>query len=207
MTHLNLTLNLIGGVYQSGALFSYGNSSPNPAIIRVGVSFVSAEQACANAESEVGTTSFEEIHQRSVDLWNEKLGKIEIDVGKTDPNVTELLYSSVYRSNLTPNNATGEGQGRFLGTTSPYFDSLYCSWDTVINFLTYHATRKSADIFFISTSSEHSILGCHYILLEILQKLWRTISTAGVRMGGFQRFDHYISPLARISSVLPVSRK
>lgn len=99
--------------------------------IRVGVSFKSAEQACANAESEIGGASFEEIRQRSVELWNEKLGKVEIDVANTDPNVTELLYSSMYRASLTPNNATGEGQGLFSNTSSPYFDSLYCSWDTV----------------------------------------------------------------------------
>lgn len=131
LTHLNLSVDLIGGQpYQSGALFSYANN-PTQVNIRVGVSFVSAEQACANAESEIASASFEEIRQRSVSLWNEKLGKIEIDVGKTDPNVTEMLYSSVYRAALTPNNATGEGQGLFANTTSPYFDSLYCSWDTV----------------------------------------------------------------------------
>lgn len=35
-------------------------------------------------------------------LWNEKLSKIEIDVPNTPANVTELLYSSLYRSSLTP---------------------------------------------------------------------------------------------------------
>jgi hypothetical protein len=29
------------------------------------------------------------------------------------------------------NNATGETQGKYANTTSFYFDSLYCSWDTV----------------------------------------------------------------------------
>ncbi|KIJ39475.1 glycoside hydrolase family 92 protein [Sphaerobolus stellatus SS14] len=144
-THLNLSVNLIGGVYQSGALFSFENSSPNPATIRVGVSFVSTDQACANAESEVGTASFEEIQQRSVDLWNQKLGKIEIDVGSTDANVTELLYSSMYRANLTPNNATGEGQGKFANTTSPYFDSLYCSWDTFRTFYPWMSLHSPSD--------------------------------------------------------------
>lgn len=130
-THLNLSVDLIGGQpYQSGALFSYANT-PSQVNIRVGVSFQSVAQACANAESEIGTASFDEIRARSVALWNEKLGRIEIDVGNTDPNVTEMLYSSAYRAALTPNNATGEGQGLFANTTSPYFDSLYCSWDTV----------------------------------------------------------------------------
>lgn len=144
-THLNLSVDLIGGQpYQSGALFSYANT-PSQVNIRVGVSFQSAEQACANAESEIGNTSFDEIRAQSVALWNAKLGKIEIDVGRTDPNVTEMLYSSVYRAALTPNNATGEGQGLFATTTSPYFDSLYCSWDTFRTFYPWMSLHSPTD--------------------------------------------------------------
>lgn len=102
MTHLNLSRNLIGGdPYQSGALFSFKNN-PETVILRVGVSFVSAQQACDNAESEVGTSTFEEIMDQSKALWQDKLSRIEIDVANTPPNVTELLYSSLYRSFLTP---------------------------------------------------------------------------------------------------------
>lgn len=102
MTHLNLSRNLIGGdPYQSGALFSFKNN-PETVILRVGVSFVSAQQACENAESEVGTSTFEEIMNQSKALWQDKLNRIEIDVANTPPNVTELLYSPLYRSFLTP---------------------------------------------------------------------------------------------------------
>jgi putative alpha-1,2-mannosidase len=100
-THLNLSINLIGGPYQSGALFSY-EGKPKEVIIRVGVSFVSADQACSNAESEVGSSSFEDIVNKSKALWQEKLSKIEIDVTNTPANITEMLYSSLYRASLTP---------------------------------------------------------------------------------------------------------
>ncbi|KAJ7646924.1 glycoside hydrolase family 92 protein [Roridomyces roridus] len=132
-THLNLTFNLIGDHYEYGALFSY-DGEPEEIIIRVGVSFVSADQACSNAESEVGGSTFEDIEAQAKALWNEKLSKIEIDVPNTPANVTELLYSSLYRASLTPNNATDETQGVFAGTSSFYFDSLYCSWDTFRTF-------------------------------------------------------------------------
>ena len=69
LTSLNLTRNLIGGVYESGALFSFENG-PEDITFRVGVSFVSVDQACANAESEVGDASFEEIVAQSKSLWN-----------------------------------------------------------------------------------------------------------------------------------------
>lgn len=100
-THLNLTLNLIGGIYQSGALFSY-DGQPQQVNIRVGVSFKSADQACANAESEVGSSSFEDILAKAKALWQEKLSKVEIDIARTPANVTEMLYSSLYRAALTP---------------------------------------------------------------------------------------------------------
>jgi putative alpha-1,2-mannosidase len=100
-THLNLSINLIGTPYQSGALFSY-NGKPEVVNIRVGVSFVSVDQACSNAESEVGSSSFEDIVNKSKALWQEKLSKIEIDVTNTPANITEMLYSSLYRSSLTP---------------------------------------------------------------------------------------------------------
>ncbi|KAJ7072819.1 glycoside hydrolase family 92 protein [Mycena amicta] len=147
-THLNLTLNLIGGVYQSGALFSY-DGNPTKVNIRVGVSFVSTDQACANAESEVGSASFDDIHAQAKALWNDKLSKVEIDVPNTPANVTELLYTSLYRASLTPNNATGETQGLFAGTSSFYFDSLYCSWDTFRTFyplMSLHSPLEFAQI-------------------------------------------------------------
>lgn len=72
----------------------------------MGVSFKSTDQACSNAEIEVGSSSFDEIVAQSKALWNEKLGKIEIDVANTPANVTEMLYSSLYRSFLTPVSAS-----------------------------------------------------------------------------------------------------
>ena len=100
-TRLNMSVNLIGGIYESGALFSFANQ-PKTVNIRVGVSFVSEDQACANAESEVGSSTFEEIQSQAKALWQEKLSKIEIDVAGTPANVTEMLYSSLYRASLTP---------------------------------------------------------------------------------------------------------
>ncbi|KZP22017.1 glycoside hydrolase family 92 protein [Athelia psychrophila] len=100
----------------------------------VSVSFVSSEQACTNAESEVSGTSFEQAIAAGSALWQEKLRKIEIDVANTPANVTGIFYSSLYRSLLTPNNTTDETQGVFADRTSFYFHSLYCSWDTFQTF-------------------------------------------------------------------------
>ncbi|KAI0032107.1 glycoside hydrolase family 92 protein [Vararia minispora EC-137] len=133
-THLNLSQSLIGDTnYESGALFSFARTS-DPIIIRVGISFISADQACSNAETEIGGASFEQVHEASRAAWNERLKRIELNLAGTPHNITEMFYSSLYRASLTPNNATGEAQGQFFGTSAPYFDSLYCSWDTFRTF-------------------------------------------------------------------------
>jgi putative alpha-1,2-mannosidase len=88
-------------VYQSGALVSF-KDTPEQIMIRVGVSFRSVDQACANAENEIGDTAFEDVVAQSVAQWNDKLSRIELDIANTPQNVTEMLYSSLYRAFLTP---------------------------------------------------------------------------------------------------------
>ena len=66
------------------------------------MSFVSADQACANAESEVGDSTFDEVLTKAIAIWNEKLSKVEIDIANTPPDITNMLYSSLYRAALTP---------------------------------------------------------------------------------------------------------
>ncbi|MBW0474806.1 hypothetical protein O181_014521 [Austropuccinia psidii MF-1] len=131
-----------------GVIFSYPQSV-NVVELRLGVSFVSADQACTNMEAEVGNASFEEVRKESVRLWNEKLGRLEIPLAEIKPELAVMLYTSMYRSFLTPHNATGEGQGPFLNTKSPYFDSLYCTWDTFRTFFPWmnlHSPVESAQI-------------------------------------------------------------
>ncbi|KAK7040792.1 hypothetical protein VNI00_009698 [Paramarasmius palmivorus] len=136
-TDLDVARGSFGDGYQAGALISY-KGTPSSITWKVGVSFRTPEQACANIDSEIGSSSFEDIVAQSKALWNEKLRKIELDVANTPENVVEMFYSSLYRASLTPNNATGESQGTyspgFATTKAYYFDSLYCSWDTFRTF-------------------------------------------------------------------------
>lgn len=63
---------------------------------RLGVSTKSADQACANAEAEVGDVwDFDGIRQASRNMWEELLERVEVDVATEDKTVVELLYSSV----------------------------------------------------------------------------------------------------------------
>lgn len=101
-TYSNLTRNTVGGQpVQAGALYSFSDFPRNSQgdaeiLIRAGVSFNSAEQACDNAQSEIGDAwDFDNIVQQTRGKWNEKFNRVEIDPN-TDKTIAELVYSSLY---------------------------------------------------------------------------------------------------------------
>ena len=87
-----------------GALFTF---APNPAgttsvLARVGVSLVSADQACANAEQEIPDFDFDKTRAASRAQWSELLGRVQVDTRGVDPETVDLFYSSLYRTHLAP---------------------------------------------------------------------------------------------------------
>ncbi|KAE8215972.1 hypothetical protein CF327_g817 [Tilletia walkeri] len=132
-THANLSQNFIGSdPIQSGSLVAFSDapkvgSNAVQVTVRFGLSYVSAEQACANAEEEIGPNwDFDTVVAASRSQWNEKLNRIVLSPNTTD-EVARLFYSSMYRSFLSPNNATLEAP---FPTKTSFFDGLYCTWDT-----------------------------------------------------------------------------
>ncbi|KAJ6102898.1 secreted glycosidase [Penicillium sp. IBT 16267x] len=99
--------------------------SPSDGIIqaRVGVSFISPDQACSHAESEIGHFHFESTHKTAVDKWTEKLSPIRVSRNGVEPSVLTNFYSGIYRTMVNPQNYTGENP--LWTSTEPYFDSFY----------------------------------------------------------------------------------
>ena len=71
-------------------------------LVRVGVSFISSDQACANAEEEIPDFDFEGVRAASRAQWSELLGRIQVDTRGVDDETVDLLYSSAYRTHLSP---------------------------------------------------------------------------------------------------------
>ncbi|KAI0767764.1 glycoside hydrolase family 92 protein [Fomes fomentarius] len=115
---------------EMGALFQFRpNTNGRTSILaRVGVSFISVDQACANAEQEIPDFGFEKVRAASRAQWSELLGRIQVDPRGVDPEIVNLLYSSVYRTHLSPADYTGENP--HWKSAEPYYDSFYCNWDT-----------------------------------------------------------------------------
>ncbi len=67
---------------------------------RIASSFISAEQALRNLETELGTDDFETVKSKAQARWDEVLGRIEVAGGSVDQLRT--FYSCLYRSVLFP---------------------------------------------------------------------------------------------------------
>lgn len=109
-----------------GVLYTFDTTNVTS---RVGVSFISTEQACSNVYSQIPAgTSREVITEQTKDAWNnEVLAKITT----TDTNSTnlQLLYTSLYHMSIIPTNKTGENP--LWSSTEPYYDDIFTLWDLV----------------------------------------------------------------------------
>ena len=104
-------------------------SENNQILVRVGLSFISVDQACSNAETEIPDFDFDRIHDAAVQAWTDALSPIEVIPGDgVDPKFQKIFWSGVYRASLSPQDYTGENP--LWDSSEPYYDSYYCIWDS-----------------------------------------------------------------------------
>ncbi len=68
--------------------------------VRMGISYISEEQALWNLEAETGGRSFADFQQEGRDAWEDYLSRIEIETD--DEAVRRTFYSCLYRTALFP---------------------------------------------------------------------------------------------------------
>jgi len=64
-------------------------------LVRMGMSFISTDQACSNAETEIPTFDFGAVSQSSVSSFEGILNRIRVDITNVTDDVLSLFYSSV----------------------------------------------------------------------------------------------------------------
>ena len=85
-----------------GFYFSFGDVEAGEVIeVKVGISYVSIENARRNLDAEVGERSFDEVYSEAQHKWQEALGRIRVE-GGTDADRT-IFYTALYHSLLHPN--------------------------------------------------------------------------------------------------------
>ncbi|KAF8858207.1 hypothetical protein BDZ45DRAFT_403710 [Acephala macrosclerotiorum] len=112
----------------AGAWTQFNASENNEILVRVGVSFISNEQACSNAEKEIPDFGFDDVRSSAEDAWREKLGVLEVDATGVSDEIQTVFWSGAYRSMISPQDYTGENY--LWNSTEPYYDSYYCIWDS-----------------------------------------------------------------------------
>ncbi|RYC66077.1 hypothetical protein CHU98_g168 [Xylaria longipes] len=122
----NLTVSRsINGYPLPGGAFVRFESPEKPVTARVGLSFISSDQACSNAEEEIPDFDFDAVDSAATAAWREKLSPITVSTGGgVDPDQIKNFYSGIYRTMVNPQNYTGENPK--WQSAGPYFDSFYC---------------------------------------------------------------------------------
>ncbi|KAL4990400.1 glycosyl hydrolase family 92-domain-containing protein [Aspergillus falconensis] len=97
---------------------------------RVGVSYVSSQQACANAEKEISSPleDFDRLRGEAEEAWGAKLKPVSVTPGGTDEELQRSFWSGLYRNMLDPQDMTEENP--LWESEEPYYDSFYCIWDS-----------------------------------------------------------------------------
>ena len=122
-----------------GAIFSLGNLEPGTEVeVKVGISYVSIENARKNLDAEVGAKHFDEVLGAAQSKWREALGRIRVAGGSDDDKT--IFYTALYHSLLHPNivsDINGEYPAMESGKTglAVGYDryTVFSLWDTYRN--------------------------------------------------------------------------
>lgn len=108
----------------SGGVWTQFKASQNNTILaRVGMSFLSIDNACQNADSEIPDFDFDATRKAAEQAWKEKLSVIAIDPTGVSTERQILFWSSLYRGFISPQDYTG--QNPLWNSSEPYYDSFY----------------------------------------------------------------------------------
>lgn len=102
--------------------------------VKMGVSFIDAEQARKNLEEEIPDWNFESLKMKGKEKWNKALGKVEVRGGTTDQKT--VFYTALYRTYERMVNISENGRyySGFDDTIHNDNDTIFYSddwmWDT-----------------------------------------------------------------------------
>jgi predicted alpha-1,2-mannosidase len=116
----------VGASKPIGASFDFTTKANQVIQAKVGISFISAEQAKRNVQQEVPTWNFAAVRKAATALWNAELAKLTLSGESASQR--RQLYTAMYHIMLMPTDRTGENPA--WQSTEPYYDDYYCIWDT-----------------------------------------------------------------------------
>jgi putative alpha-1,2-mannosidase len=120
---LTISRSINGYPLPGGAFVRFQSPGDTSILARVGVSFISSDQACSSAEAEIPSFDFNATHTAAEAAWREKISPIVVSRKGVDSSILTNFYSGIYRTMVNPQDYTGENP--LWQSDEPYFDSLY----------------------------------------------------------------------------------
>jgi predicted alpha-1,2-mannosidase len=120
-----------------GSYFTYKFEKQETVEVKIGISYVSIENARENLEKETGNKSFDAVYKETYNEWNEELSKILVEGGSKDDNT--IFYTALYHTLIHPNilnDFNGEYpeiKRRKIGKTDGTRYTVFSLWDTYRN--------------------------------------------------------------------------
>ncbi|RVT75287.1 glycoside hydrolase family 92 protein [Flavobacterium sufflavum] len=120
-----------------GSYFRYNFEKEETVEVKIGISYVSIENARENLEKEVGTKSFDAVYKETYNEWNEELSKILVEGGSKDENT--IFYTALYHTLIHPN-ILNDFNGEYpeikrskIGKTDDTRYTVFSLWDSYRN--------------------------------------------------------------------------
>ncbi|KJD31174.1 alpha-mannosidase [Tamlana nanhaiensis] len=120
-----------------GTYFSYNFKQPETVEVKIGVSYVSIENARENLEKETQNKTFNEVYQETYNAWNEQLSRILVEGGTEDDKT--IFYTALYHTLIHPN-TLNDFNGEYpeiktnnIGKTDGTRYTTFSLWDTYRN--------------------------------------------------------------------------
>lgn len=110
-----------------------GNTGSEPLEVKVGVSYVSIDNAKANLEAEMIDKDFDQVKKQADDTWEQLLSKVKVEGGTERQK--GLLYTTLYRASLMPrlesdvNGQYRDNRGEIVTDTTSRYYSNPAFWD------------------------------------------------------------------------------
>lgn len=111
---------------QSGAWMSFATHAGQIVKMKIGISYLSVDQAKANLTSEIPDFDLAAVRSQAEKAWDKALSTVSIESTRKDDEVE--FYSAIYHTMLMPTDRTGENPVYI--SSEPYYDDFYTIWDT-----------------------------------------------------------------------------
>ncbi len=114
---------------------NFGNLKDQSVELKVGISFVSTDNAMLNLKTETDGLDFDGVYKKAVKVWEDNLSVIKI--GTDDEDIKTVFYTALYHAMIMPTNFT-DVNGEYLGFDKKVhvadgftYRSDMSLWDTV----------------------------------------------------------------------------